>query len=311
MYINYLFKKLVLPIYIIAIISYLLSLYRDYLVIKHFENFNDFFLILYACSLATLSIKTIIFMDKETTKIKYKNIFFHFAFTSMILFFLNVGLEYTVKIEHFLLSLMWIIGSYIQRSLLLSKKIILSKSRDLLNTGFIILMTTISIYILKTKYNIILILILANIFSLIFLFVINLKYKIDDVTKLKFNKWYYIEKLKNLFLTSVGFVIFYIWAIIETNSSLQIFGYDKSLLVRVSFYFFAFFQIGSLILKFLPKNNFIAYMGIVFSLLFFLIYYIFLPKEFDIVVFPLGCVIIDFSALLLTNKNRKPLYNVD
>ena len=224
---------------------------------------------------------------------------------------LSIILDNQIKWQYIVISIIWTLSTYLQRSLLLKKKFILSRIRTVLDTVFIILILSILILIGKNSQieNIILISTLLTFFTqLVF----------DSLYESKSHNYIFFEskntfliKLKNLFLSSLGCIIFFSWAWINTNKNLIMHDINIDIYVRISFYIFGIFQIFSILIKYFPKKKFLSIILFSINFMIFLSYYFFMPKLYEFFIVPVCCCLIDYSLLILTNKNKKALYEVE
>lgn len=292
-------KRLLMPFYIVSGASFLIAIIRDFIFVQNFTEYNFFFQMLYICSICSIFHQTIITID---TQPNIRQLTFQ-IFLSILIIPLISPLE-LLTIKNFitisLIMIIWALGFLIMRILLINKNFYLSRSRDLINSIIIIML----VYFLQ---DINLILVLSYLITLLITWMIIDKNK-KEIYFQKKGKLKIFNLIKINIFSSLAIIIFNYWALHETSSGKIIFGYDKSLLIRLSFYFFATLQIGSILIKFLTIKKFYSYVLLYLSIICFCIYFLFLPKNFDVLIFPVSCAFMHISLLILTNTNKKPLY---
>jgi glycosyltransferase involved in cell wall biosynthesis len=286
-----------LPVYFVAGLSFGLSVIRDFIIYQNFNNYDMFFQILYTCSIATISINAIIFSSRKPNILTF---IIHTLITFILIFIVSKEDSLAINLLYCFLATIWIIGTFAQRDMLINNDIVLSRTRDLISSFFIILLIT-----TFNKINLINAALLGYfitlIFTLLIMQIINNKKKIIVEDHLPSS---FLDNLKDIFLTTASMVLFNFWALNETYLNSSFFGYDKAIIVRISFYFYAFFQIGTLLIKYINIPKIVENSLIFVALSIFAFYYLFLPSYFDVIIFPISCTILNIALISKTNQKN-------
>lgn len=308
---NSLIKKIGTVLFFLSILSYSLGILRDFILVKNFTNYKDAFLLFYICSLYTLGNRSIYFSENEQRETGIGDIFFQLFLIFIFSIIISIILDNQIKWQYIVISIIWTLNTYLQRSLLLKKKIILSRIRTTLDTVFIIL--TLSIVILIGKnYQIENVILLSTLITFLTQLIFDSLIESKSYNYIFFeDKNTFLNRLKNFFLSSFGCIIFFYWAAMNTNKNLIIHDINIDIYVRLSFYIFAIFQIFTILVKYFPKKKIVSIILLSLSFMIFLSYYFFMPKLYEFLIVPICCCLIDYSLLILTNKNKKALYEVE
>ena len=229
-------------LYNTAILSFLASIFRDYLIINNTDYSLIFFKIIYICSVASvIPINYISYSKNPPSRI----ILYLLSLISVVVIFYLCKINFNEYFNYFLygaaIFLLWIIGSIYSQFLFINGFIFISKSRESLAS----LLT--AIFIIFLNINLIFLFLIAVLLSLITLIIIS-NYKSNSL-KLKSFKMVdknliNFDEIFKIILSNISIVSILLWALYFSTSDL-LYGYPAEYIIRGSMYLFQALVIGS------------------------------------------------------------------
>lgn len=243
----------IFSLYNTALVSFLLSMTRDYLIINNTDQSLDFFKILYICSIASVLPINYISYNREPPE---RNSLLIVCILSILILFYLFEDNFHFYIEYFYYGLaiffLWIIGSIYSQILFINGFIFISKSRE----SFASFLTV--LFILILNFNLIPIFLISVFISLLLLIYLfhnkKLNFKLNTKNKNIIN----LKEIFKIFISNLSVVAMLIWAL-KFSSSNIIYGYPAEYVVRVSMYFFQALVIGSSLIIVMENKKILNY----------------------------------------------------
>jgi hypothetical protein len=289
--------------YSAAGLSFIIALLRDYLLISQTNYSKEFFEIFYVVSLISTFVISVIMIGPPPTK---RFLFWSLPAAMCVLiifgkYFLLFSLNITL-LSLFIL-VVWILGSILSRSLIVSKKIFLGRLRDAVSSFCFIVLILLNLDFIPA-------IIIGLFLSLIWVGLVSWPYRSQYFSTKKNNS--FAADIYVILISNLTGSIMLIWAILTNRSDELIYGYDPTVIVRFSMYIYQITTIGSVVLiifpDFLKKHeNFIILLFI--SMILFCIFAIFANFHLLFITIPILLGVSRYLTMIILNLNFRKKIN--
>lgn len=234
------YRKFFFGAYGAAVLSFFISVTRDYVLVKYTNFAQQFFELIYFTSWFSLIVINLIMVNVKPNRL-YIIISCLIASFAIVLF---GNFIYSFEINFLILSVLvfnlWICGNIFSRVLILNKKIFLARSRDAISSVFIIFLCLFSF-----KLNIV---IISSLICVTLLFLILSRQYSKEYFENNISIENLISFVMRAVLTNFSGLIMLIWAFHMNRSDEVIFGFDAHIAVRFTMYVYQFLSIGSIVM---------------------------------------------------------------
>jgi hypothetical protein len=200
-----------------------------------------------------------------------------------------------------LILVAWILGAILSRSLIASKKIFLGRLRDAVSSFCFIIL-------ILLNFDLILTIIIGVFLSLIWVGIVSWPYRSKYFLKKEGggdNKKF-TSDISLFFISNLAGSIMLFWAILTNRSDELIYGYEPTLITRISLYIYQVISIGSVVLMIFPYflkkyKNFINLLF--FSMVLLCIFTIILSLSLSFIIVPISLGICRYLSMIILNLN--------
>lgn len=307
-YFQYLFTA-----YFVAAISFAISLLRDFMLISYTHYSKDLFELFYFTGLISIFVINSIMIKGSPNKKNLLYLTFIFSVMLCLVGYFILSIPYKLLALSLITFFIWILGAIMSRTLISREKIFLGRFRESICSLMIIILIILN-------FNFELNIIISLLVSLFWVTFVSWEYKGLHFSNSKQNT-NYKQFFMSLVLTNLSGAIMLLWALQINRSVDLIFGFDPTVVVRFSLYFYQFFTIGSVIIiiaipKYFKENK--LFTIIIYCFLIFISLFAFIiSTKLSVFILPvtlsicryLGIIIVDLNLLKQQHQQSKNLLN--